>query len=127
MMCEQDCKFFIATVMDQIKPTIQWHKIHNAVLGGHVRSLLVYDSISLIAFVHTLFLADAAHLQPRGTVMSYLSVPSGGGSHHSLWPHLLLAVHAALPVSEREDLVQVSDLLRGRAQRGPQEVRTGKD
>lgn len=56
--------------------------------------------------------------------MSDLPVPTGGSPHDSLWPHLLLALHAALPVSERENLVQVSNLLRGRAQRRPQEVRT---
>lgn len=70
----------------------------------------------------SLSLPDSANLQPRGAVLPDLSVPSCGSSHHSLWPHLLLALHAALPVSERENLVQVSHLLRGRAQRRPQEV-----
>lgn len=41
-----------------------------------------------------------AHQQPRGAVVPHLPVPTLGGAHHALRPHLLLAVHAALPESE---------------------------
>lgn len=54
--------------------------------------------------------------------MSNLPVSSAGRTHHPLRTHLLLAVHAALPVSERPQLVQVSHLLRGRSRRRPEEV-----
>lgn len=65
----------------------------------------------------------SAHLQSRGAVVPHLPVPPCGGAHHPLRTHLLLAVHAALPVSERQELVQVSHLLRGRAHGRPEEVR----
>lgn len=55
--------------------------------------------------------------------MPHLPVPPSGGAHHPLRTHLLLAVHAALPVSERQELVQVSHLLRGRPHGRPEEVR----
>lgn len=42
---------------------------------------------------------SAAHLQPRGAVLPNLPLPSFVSPHHPVWTHLLLAVHAALPVS----------------------------
>lgn len=67
---------------------------------------------------------NPAHLQSWGTVVSDLPVSPCGGPHDALWPHLLLAVYAALPLSEWEELVQVPHLLWGRAQHWPQEVCT---
>lgn len=55
--------------------------------------------------------------------MPHLPVPTVGGAHHPLRPHLLLALHAALPEPERAQLVQVSHLLRGRPHGRPEEVR----
>lgn len=55
--------------------------------------------------------------------MPHLPVPTTGGTHHSLWSYLLLAVHAALPESERQELVQVSHLLRGCPRCRPQKVK----
>ena len=66
---------------------------------------------------------SAAHLQSRGAVVPDLPVPSSGSPHHPVWTHLLLAVHAALLVPQRQELVQVSHLLRGRPHRRPEEVK----
>lgn len=64
----------------------------------------------------------AAHQQPWGAIVPHLPVPTLGSAHHSLRSHLLLAVHAALPESEWQELVQVSHLLRGRPHGRPEEV-----
>lgn len=55
--------------------------------------------------------------------MPHLPVPPRGSAHHPLRTHLLLAVHAALPVAKRQELVQVSHLLRGRSHGRPEEVK----
>lgn len=56
--------------------------------------------------------STAAHLQPRGPVLPHLPLPAVDGPHHPLRAHFLLAVYAALHFPERQELVQVSDLLR---------------
>lgn len=59
--------------------------------------------------------------------MPHLPVPAAGRTHHPLRTHLLPAVHAALPVPQRPQLVQVPHLLRGRSRRRPEEVGPGQE
>lgn len=70
--------------------------------------------------------ASPAYLQSWGAVVPHLPVPPCGSAHHPLRTHLLLAVHAALPVSEWQELVQVSHLLRGRPHGRPEEVKQNR-
>lgn len=66
--------------------------------------------------------SSTAYLQSWGAVLPDLPLPSSDRPHHQVWTHLLLAVHAALPLYWWQELVQVPHLLWGSKHRWPEEV-----